>query len=244
MYFISLFYGFFHVDSLWGNKQIKNAVEAWEKTFSPAIFDPTCRSRDPSWSKGHDLYCVWSYFSNLFFHSKNGCTFSRSWKMLVMCISSSHNFFFLNWKVKFLHHVGKTNQKQLRSLNIYRTKNTPYFCIFYSFPPFLLSPPTAALCPLLSRISSGLFMVRRPEVFQQLSWGFFFAERFVNMTPHNSLEGPFTFRRVKIQKILGKKRVLISQCENSDELWIIVIREKSPKKSADDACKIDSDFSS
>ena len=39
MYFISLFYGFFHVDSLWGNKQIKNAVEAWEKTFfSPSPF--------------------------------------------------------------------------------------------------------------------------------------------------------------------------------------------------------------
>ena len=38
MYFISLFYGFFNVDFLWGNKQIKNAVEAWEKTFSPSPF--------------------------------------------------------------------------------------------------------------------------------------------------------------------------------------------------------------
>ena len=192
---------------LWGNKQIKNAVEAWEKTFSPAIFDPTCRSRDPSWSKGHDLYCVWSYFSNLFFHSKNGCTFSRSWKMLVMCISSSHNFFSqLEGQVSTSR--GK-NEPKTASLSKYlpNKKTRPTFAYFTHFLHFYLAH-LLLCCVLFCRAFPRAYLWWEDPSFSTIVMRFFFAERFVNMTPHNSLEGPFTFRRVKIQKkYWGKKGV-------------------------------------
>ena len=100
-----IFNGFQDVEFFMRQQADQECGGSLGKNLSPAIFDPTCRSRDPSWSKGHDLYCVWSYFSNLFSIQKMDAHFQEAGKCLwcasqapITFFSTGRSSFYITWE--------------------------------------------------------------------------------------------------------------------------------------------------
>ena len=128
-----------HAEILWGNKQIKNAVEAWEKTFPHHFWSHVQVSWPKSWTlvKGHDLY----------FHSKNGFQtgFSTEFEHLS-------RLFFWGWKT----HAGQISswEKTLKNKLGKNSRTRPTFAYFTHF----LKQKFSAHLPFNDVLSSAYFL--------------------------------------------------------------------------------------